>query len=52
MAELQRSSVLCFKKRCWIASLNEMWSQGKGGEVVGEALELQGMSNAEGKSNS
>lgn len=40
-------AVFCFKNKCWIASLNEMWSQRKGGEVVGIAVELTRMSNAE-----
>lgn len=40
-------AVFCFKNRCWVASLNEMWSRQKGGEVVGIAVELTRMSNAE-----
>lgn len=44
MSGLQQSSALCFKERCWIASLDEMWSQEKGGEVVGMAVEVKNIS--------
>lgn len=35
-----QGSILCLKNSYWMASLNEMWSQGRGGEVVGAAVEL------------
>lgn len=44
MSDLQQSSALCFKEKCRIASLDEMWSQGKGGEVVGMAVEVKNIS--------